>query len=469
MQSNSKSALKAGMGYTIGNILVKGINFLSIPVFSRLLSTEEFGVYNVFVSYDSILFVLIGMALHTSVRSANQKFSGKIDEYTSSITLIPCINLCILLLIAFLFGNHIATWMGFSRLSVYMLVIYSFGSAVVTLYNNRISLDYSYKKYLIVSLLNSVGNIGLSLALIFSRFREAKDVGRIMGSTITIFVLGIAILVSLYKKSKPSYNKTYWGFALKYSAPIIPHGISQVVLAQVDRIMIQRLVSSSAAGIYSLAGNIKLILTIITDSISNAWSTWFYEEMNDDKTAEIQKRAKQLSLLFAIFSIGLIALSPELIWILGGEEYSAGKYVAVPMIIDAFVLFLYNVIVPSEYYTQKTQYIMMATVAAAVINLVTNYIFISMFGFIAAAYTTLFSYICYLLFHIFVSRHLTGFFVMPVKNILIDIVLVASMGGFTLFFSNNIFVRYFCCALMVIPIGLVLLNSIYKERKNTAE
>ena len=49
--AEKNSALKAGMGYTIGNVLVKGINFLTLPLFSRLLSTAEFGVYNVFLSY----------------------------------------------------------------------------------------------------------------------------------------------------------------------------------------------------------------------------------------------------------------------------------------------------------------------------------------------------------------------------------------------------------------------------------
>lgn len=68
MQIKSK-AVSAGMGYTLGNMLIKGINFLTVPIFSRLMSTDEFGVYNVFLSYDAILSVLIGMALHSSVKS----------------------------------------------------------------------------------------------------------------------------------------------------------------------------------------------------------------------------------------------------------------------------------------------------------------------------------------------------------------------------------------------------------------
>ena len=99
--SESK-ALRSGVGYTLGNILIKGINFLTLPIFSRLLSPEEFGVYNVFASYDMILFVLIGLALHTSIQSANLEFRGKINSYTSSISLIYILNGLVALAVAVL-------------------------------------------------------------------------------------------------------------------------------------------------------------------------------------------------------------------------------------------------------------------------------------------------------------------------------------------------------------------------------
>ena len=135
------SAFSAGIGYTIGNILIKGINILTLPLFSRIMSTEEFGVYNVFLSYDAILFVIVGLALHSSIRSANLEFRDKIDEYTSSITLIYVINTLILLGLVLIFGEAISGLLGFQNTVLYMLILYSTGTAVLTLYNNRISLD----------------------------------------------------------------------------------------------------------------------------------------------------------------------------------------------------------------------------------------------------------------------------------------------------------------------------------------
>lgn len=457
--------VSAGIWYTVGNMLIKGINFLSLPLFSRLLNTEEFGIYNVFVSYEAILYVIIGMAIHSSIRSANIKFKGNINEYTSSVSIIYLVNAMIMLFIALIFNKQLSKLLAFDKLIIVLLIFYSLGSALLSLYNNYISLEYSYKKYLLVSFLNSVGNVCISLVLILTIFKKKRDIGRIVGATSTICILAFFILCIMYKKAKPKINKSYWKFAVKYSIPIVPHGISQVLLAQFDRIMIRSIVGNAAAGIYSLAGNIMLILTIITDSISTAWSTWFYDQISENRIESINKRAKQLSFFFVVLTVGLLTISPELIIILGGKEYSAGQYVAIPMIVDAFILFIYNIIVSSEYYKNKTTYIMLGTMVAMVINLITNYVFISKYGFIAAAYTTLFSYMCYLILHIVISHKVVGFFVLELKFFLMELVIIILTAIFDLLFIRTFWLRVVVGISIIIPIIAYLLKEtkIYKK------
>lgn len=457
--------ISAGIWYTVGNMLIKGINFLSLPLFSRLLNTEEFGIYNVFVSYEAILYVIIGMAIHSSIRSANIKFKGNINEYTSSVSIIYLVNAMIMLFIALIFNKQLSKLLAFDKLIIVLLIFYSLGSALLSLYNNYISLEYSYKKYLLVSFFNSVGNVCISLVLILTIFKKKRDIGRIVGATSTICILAFFILCIMYKKAKPKINKSYWKFAVKYSIPIVPHGISQVLLAQFDRIMIRSIVGNAAAGIYSLAGNIMLILTIITDSISTAWSTWFYDQISENRIESINKRAKQLSFFFVVLTVGLLTISPELIIILGGKEYSAGQYVAIPMIVDAFILFIYNIIVSSEYYKNKTTYIMLGTMVAMVINLITNYVFISKYGFIAAAYTTLFSYMCYLILHIVISHKVVGFFVLELKFFLMELGIIILTAIFDLLFIRTFWLRVVVGISITIPIIAYLLKEtkIYKK------
>ena len=461
--SNSK-ALRSGIGYTLGNVLIKGINFLTLPIFSRLLSPEEFGVYNVFASYDLILFVVLGLALHASIQSANLEYRGKINSYTASISLIYVINGLVALGVALLFRKALGDLLGLPTAAVSLLVLSSFSGAVITLYNTRISLDYSYGKYLLVSACSSVLNIALSLGLMLTVFDGNRLMGRIIGAAVPTFAISLVLLGNFFRKAAPKFSKTYWKFGLKYSLPIVPQGISQMLLNQCDRIMIRSMVSDAAAGIYSLAGNIKLVLVIITDSVTTAWTTWFYTKMDKGEKTAIQKRATQLLMLFFIFTAGLMALSPELVQLLGGAKYEQSKYVAVPLVLDAFALFLYNLVVPGQYYAKKTTYIMYGTIAAAVVNIVLNYIFIQRFGFIAAAYTTLASYLLFAAVHYCISGKLLKFFVVPVGKLLGVCAVIAVLAAWNLLFVDSILLRWGVCAAVVIPTALGLLKAMKQNR-----
>ena len=61
-----RKTLAAGVGYTTSNLLLKGVAFLSIPIFTRLLTPADFGLYSVFVSYESILFLFVGLCLRNA-------------------------------------------------------------------------------------------------------------------------------------------------------------------------------------------------------------------------------------------------------------------------------------------------------------------------------------------------------------------------------------------------------------------
>lgn len=469
MKLKQSKVFKAGIGYTIGNVMVKGINFLAIPIFSRLLTTEEMGLYTVFAAYEAVLFVFIGMALHSSIRSAKYEFEGKIDDFTSSIMGIYWINLIVALFISIVFNKILTKLLDLDLVTLVMLVIYSFGIAVVTLYNARISLDYEYKKYIKVSLASTIGNVGLSLILIKTIFNSSRGFGRVLGITISTVLVTAYIIYDLYKRARPTFRKKYWKFGIKYSLPIIPHGISQVLLAQFDRIMINKMIGKSEAGIYGLVGNIKLILAIISDSISEVWMTWFYEKMKNKEIEAVRSRARQLCYFFLIIAIGVMSISPELVLIIGGQKYAVGKYVAIPMILDAFVLFIYNVIVPSEYFKQKTSFIMWGTMSAAVINIIMNYIFIQKYGFIAAAYTTLFAYICYMILHFVISYRLMRFSIIPVSCIALCLLSIVIIAIVDLIFIDNILVRYLVCFAVVMFIGVKVLPEFVKENRRKAE
>lgn len=461
---NSQTVLKAGLGYTIGNILIKGVGILTLPLFSRIMTTAEFGVYNVFVSYESLLFVVIGLALHSSIRSANSEYPGKINQYVSSLTLIYFFNLAFFLIGALIFRESLTQYLGLDNTLLIALVLYSFCSALLTLYNDWLSLNYAYKQYLLIALLNTVGNVLISILLMFTFFQNNKLLGRVLGSLFSLVIVTLFLLITIYRTAKPKFNPEYYKFGLKYSLPIIPHGIAQVLLAQLDCIMIRKIISDSAAGIYSLAGNIQSIITVITASISTVWTTWFYQEMDRDNRVSIRKKAVQVCLVFSALTIGLISISPEIVMVLGGEKYSMARYVAVPLVVSGFVLFLYNIVSAGEYYKKKTIYIMCGTMIAAALNIVLNYVFIKKFGFIAAAYTTLFSYFCYLLLHIIISRKCVSFYIVSPKWLICMGMMMILAGGISLYFMESLVIRWVIGIVIVAVIMTYLVRDYGVDR-----
>ena len=464
-KTGNNKIIQAGVGYTIANILIKGLTFLTLPLFSRIMTTDQFGVYNVFVSYETVLSIVVGFAIHSSIKSANLRFKGEIDAYTSSVSLIYIFSCIGWMVFALFFKSALSDIMELKETALPLLVIYSFGSAVVLLYNNRLSLNYSYKRYLIVALINALSNIGLSLILMFTLFSKERDMGRIIGVSTSIFLLSTALLAAFFRKAKPQYSKEYWQFALRFSLPMVPHGVSQVLLGQFDRIMIQKICGNSDAGVFSLAGNVKMIAMVLNDSLITTWGVWFFEKMKSGDNREIQKRATQLCILFCIVSVGLISVCPELISILGGERYEAGKFVAIPMVIDAFLVFVYSVLIQSEYYKNKTLFVMAGTLIAAAIDIILNVIFIPRYGFIAAAYTTLAAYICYLFLHFVISRLLIGFNIVPLRRLIGLILIVTATAAWNLHFVDILWARWVAGVIIVGLMGLYLMKSLGKLGK----
>ena len=153
-ESSGKKALKAGLGYTVGNMLVKGLSFLAIPLFARLMTVEDFGIYSTFSSYVMIMTVLAGFTLHTSVRNAKLDYVDLTGSYCSSVTLLVIGNSLLLLGLSLVFASPLARSLSLEQPYLpALIVLESFGMAMLTFYNSVLSVDYKYKEYLVLSLL----------------------------------------------------------------------------------------------------------------------------------------------------------------------------------------------------------------------------------------------------------------------------------------------------------------------------
>lgn len=468
MSNKGNKIIKAGFGYTIGNYLLKGLSFLTIPIFARMMETSDYGLYNSFVAYETILFIIIGFAFHTSYNNARYKY-GTIEDgakkgkdystYVSSTFLLTIISAILWVLFVIIFRAPISKALSLTEPNLILLVIYSFSLAIVSDFNADVSLRYDYKSFLKVSAINAISNIVLSIALMLTVFNGKRYEGRIIGTALPVFIIAVYIIAKYWHKSKPQNNKEFLTWGLKYSLPIVPHGISQVILSQFDRIMILRMVSSAASGIYSFAYNIFSILSVTYTSLDSVWSPWLYSKRGKNDFEAIKKRSSLYIILMLLLSVILMFISPELIIILGSNRYAAAKYCVMPIVAGGFFSFLYTIPCSVEYYHEKTKMIAVGTISAALINIILNYIFILKYGYVAAAYTTLFTYGLYFIFHYLIAMKIEGKNIFDNSVILLSIITILLVMVICLSLLDFMIIRW----VLALLIFIVLL---FYEEKN---
>lgn len=456
---------KASAGYTIGNYLLRGLGFITVPIFSRLLSTADFGIYNTFMSYEGILYLCIGLALHSSIKNAKYSIGqDKLDEYTSSISIIQIIMAVIFLIVGNLIAPFLMNSLNLDRLQVCLLVILSLCTSILYLYQARLVLDYDTREYLGLSYFNALTSVVFSIVLIVCVFPNERYLGRIWGSVLPMILVSIWILYRLYTKQRPKINVNYWKFGLKISIPIIPHGIGQVILTSFDRIMITNIVGAAEAGLYSFAYTIYSIIFVAGNSLTTVFEPWAFEKLASGETKELQKRSALFIGGLAVICAGTMLVTPELVLILGSKKYLAAIPAIPPVLFGGFFAMAYSMPSIIEYYYQKTTNIAIGTAIAAGLNVVLNAVMIPRFGYVAAAYTTLASYIVYYIFHSIMAKKICGYNIVPIRVSIGAIILLSVSSYITLEFSENIFARYLLGVVIVVLVA-ILMWKMYRNNK----
>ena len=97
---NIPRGIKSASAYTIASVLTRGLAIITIPIFTRLMTTDEMGTVNLFNTWSSNLSIITSLAITSGgLGLAMKEFETERDEYMSSILLIPTIMTGVLLFI----------------------------------------------------------------------------------------------------------------------------------------------------------------------------------------------------------------------------------------------------------------------------------------------------------------------------------------------------------------------------------
>lgn len=395
--------VKVSTSYAICSILQKCLSFITLPLFTRLLTTEQYGQYTIYSSWQGILMIFLTLNLaYGSFQTAMVKFEDRRSEYITSIQ-----GICLLLSLVFLaiylpFRNLWNQLFELPTLLVLLMVSEIIFTTATQLWMERNRFEFKYKSVVAITLLTSI--LSPILAFILVSSTDEKGYARIVGYAGVNILVGLIIFILNSKRGKKLYNKGFWKYAFGFNIPLIAYYLSQVIFNQSDRIMISHMTGTGEAAMYGVAYNLAMILTFVLNAINGSYVPWIYGKIKKGRGIENKQISIVLIILMGLMILCVIWFAPEIILIMAGKKYEAAIYVVAPVAMSLLILFYCQLFINVEFYYEEKKMLVYGSVGAAILNIVLNYFLIPLFGFVAAGYTTLASYIVFALSNYYTMR-----------------------------------------------------------------
>lgn len=447
--------LRASFWFLICSFLQKGISTITTPIFTRLLSTAEYGSLSVFNSWLSILTIFITLHLYSGIFSSGLvKFSEERSVFTSSLqglNLTLCVGWTVIYL---LFRSYWNSLLKLTTVQMLAMLVMIWASAAFSFWAAAQRIEYKYRNLVLVTLL--VSALKPAVGIVFVLLAEDKVTARILGLALVEIIGYTGLFISQMRKGRVFCSKKFWVYALRFSLPLVPHYLSQSVLNSADRIMISEMVGASQAGIYSIAYSISQIMKLFNSSLSSTIGPWMYQKIREKDLTPIGGITYMSLTFVAAVNLLLIALAPELVSLFAPKSYHEAIWVIPPVAMSVYLIFMYDFFARFEVYYEKTVFMMIASVMGAGLNVVLNYIFIRLYGYMAAGYTTLACYSVYVICHYLAMKKICNDYLGGENAFEAKKIIAVSLVFFALGFLMMLTYRFPVLRYSVLIIGLAL-------------
>ncbi len=447
--------------YAAGDILTRGAALLLLPIYTRSLSPADYGIVGVTEMLKQVLNMLLSLGA-----------AGAVIRFHATITDEPERRRTLSMLWLLLF---LVSGLG-------SLALLTFGRPLLEALFAQVDVDRYIRPAVIIAFLNSA-----FLVIPQSLFRAREQAGLYVAFSLGIFSstnLAIIWQVVLHDGGAEGYLKGQligsglmaliaalwlvrqvdlrpaWHAArplLIYGLPLVPHFVAHWALGLSDRLILERFVSLSDLGVYTLAYQIGMVAQLLVQSVSNALLPMFGRAAIDSSEWDrLPRIATYVVFVDALAVLALALAAPTLIRMATPPAYHAAGHLAVPILLGYLAFGLYSL--PTNNLAQtagRTGLLPFLTLGAASVNIGLNLWLVPHFGIWAAAITSAIGYIVLLLLVWLVSQRART---LPYEYARIGKILLATAIAFMI--GRYILQFELLLNLMLMPLLLLLLPAI---------
>lgn len=451
MENRLKFLAKNIFFLTLSNFATKILSFLLVPLYTNILSTEEYGSYDFFSTSINLLIPILTIEISSAVfRFAMEKNNTKNNIFSigCKISLIS-----IFIIILFVFVNSKYELINIiNEFKYFFIAMYT-----VSVINNLFTgFTRALERMLDISISSVIGStVIIILNIIFLIYMKMGLQGYFIANIAGLFIqnLYLFLKVKMWQYiGKASLHLQVLKEMIIYSAPLVINSIAWWINSASDKYIIIGFCGMATNGIYAVASKIPSILNIFQNIFAQAWGVSAIKEFEEGRDYLFFKKmysAYNFSLLVAC-SI-LIILDRFLAKILYSKDFFiAWKYV--PFLLMSIMFGALSGYLGSIFSAMKdSKMFAKSTCIGATINLIINICFVPIFGAMGAAIATLISYIIVLEMRMKHIKKNLGIPISGVKDYFSYIILLGQ-ALLVLMFQNDSFFLYLVLVLLFLLI-----------------
>lgn len=404
-------SLKATLVFAIASFATSGINYITTPIFTRLLTNSQYGTVAVYNSWYAIIRIFASMTLIFPGVLNVGLYEHKENRwrYLASMLGLTTVSTVILSVLYALFSSQVECLLALPGSLVTLILLMCLSQPATTFWTFKQRYEYRYKITFFVSVGSAVLAQLLSIiaVVLFDRYGyQHLDQVRLWSAGLVNIAVGMVLYGTIIKKGKVFADIPLWKRTVLIALPLIPHYLGSELLSSLDKIMISQMVGEDKAGIYSLATILSSIGVLLWRALNIMFAPFVNEKLGKRDFNSIPKNVRPLLEMAGIMCVIASLAAPEIISILASDDYMEGIYAVPPIAAGIFAHALYDVFSAVSFFHKKSMNIAISTTTAAVVNIVLNYIFIKSFGYIAAGYTTLIANLVLVVMHYWNTRRI---------------------------------------------------------------
>lgn len=416
---NFGEILKHSKNYLIANLATKALAFISIPVYTRLLTTDDYGIVSIFLGVVGILNNLFTLGCDCAVSRYyfEKKDENDFKSFVSTSVMLSMIIFFINVFFLCLFVNFISARTQLPVFATYLIIpVVLFN--IIGLMFEQIYNPQKKSRIIAKSSLIRV-YLGFSFSIIFIfLFQSEKFYGQIWGQ----IAAGVILTIFWIRKIKPyfvfSFSMKHLRYILFYSLPLIPYSMSGVLIEQFGKLSIGNNYTISDAGYYSLALSISGLVAIIIAITHQAWNPYYFEYMNNKNYIQHDKDQNRIFRITILGGIFLAALGPEIGMILAKSDFTGSLHL-IPILVIGYIFYqLAYVYMRNFGYTRKTIFSTLTVLSSSLLNIIINIYAVPRWGEFGAAISFVIAYIFMAFVAWFFNKYVVKFYTTPLKQFL---------------------------------------------------